>query len=80
MQDYNKSSILALESYTPPQVYSPLPMRTPVVSCVDLGLNLISNNEISLVDREELCNTKFKSFKFLFNQINDSNLNGFDTR
>ena len=72
MQDSRKSSLLAMEPYTPPQVYSPLPMRTPVVSCVNLALNNISNNEISLVDRDELYMRKFKCHKFLLDEFNDT--------
>ena len=74
MQASRKSSLLTVEPFTPPQVYSPLPLRTPVVSCVDLALNNISNNEISLIDRDELYTRKFKCHKFLLEEFNDTTL------
>ena len=66
MQDSIKSP--SMNPYPPPQVYSPLPMRTHVVFCVDLALN----NEILLVDSEELYTRKFKCYRFLLDQFNDA--------
>jgi len=72
MENNNSSASFPTEAYTPPQVYSPLPIRTPVVKGVGFEFaNDLSNNEAHTADTDVEVARKPRSNRFLLNKFNE---------
>jgi hypothetical protein len=72
MENNNSPTSFTSEAYTPPQVYSPLPIRTPVVGGVGFAFaEALSNSETNINDPDVEVAPKPRSNRFLLNKFNE---------